>query len=101
MALPASATDWPQGGLAPGEHLLVLDQLGQVDLRDDTRDWHTALERMERHWFAPLLEALRDGTLTRLVLHLAGPRSVSSYTLTRSDLRKFWRRSHPLGAYLG
>jgi hypothetical protein len=100
-ALPGSAIDWQAGGLAPGEHLVVLDRLGQADLRDDACDWHEALQRMERHWFAPLLAALRDGTITSLALHLGGTRNVSSYTLARPDLHKFWRRTRPLGDYLG
>lgn len=99
--LPSSAADWPEGGMVPGEHLAVLDQLEQAHLRDDPHSWREALERMDRHWFAPLLEALHDGTINRLVLHLAGTHNVSSYALTRTDLRKFWRRAQPLGAYLG
>lgn len=98
--LPSSAMDFQEGGMKPGQHLAVLDQLTQADLHHDSRDWHETLERMERHWFAPLLEALRDGTISHLVLHVASTNRVFSYTLKQSDLFKFWRRAQPLGAYL-
>jgi hypothetical protein len=100
-ALPNSAMDWTDGGLEAGEHLVVLDQLVQADLRDDQEDWRRALQQMERHWFVPLLTVLRKGAIARLDLHLAGTHGVSHYTLTRNDLYKFWRRRQPLGAYLG
>jgi len=99
--LPNSALDWADGDLAAGDHLLVLDQLAQADLRDDPADWQRALLQMERHWFAPLLAALRKGAIARLDLHLADTHGVSSYGVTRSDLYKFWRRGRPLGVYLG
>jgi len=99
--LPASATDWPGGGLAAGEHLLVLDQLEQAGLSGDAFEWQQALARLDSHWFSPLLAALRDGTMTELTLHLAEKHRVSSYAVKKSDLLKFWRRAKSLGAYLG
>lgn len=83
--LPSSATAWlPQA--TDGEALLVLPQ--------------ESLPNLERDWCAPLLASLRAGRLARLSLHLAGD-TICSYTLTRRDLLKFWRRARPLETYLG
>lgn len=100
-ALPLSAREWLESGLQPAAHLVVPDQLAQAELRGDPQGWREALERLERHWFAPLLQALRDGRIASLGLHLAGARRVNGFCVTRADLHKFWRRSRPLGAYLG
>ena len=58
------------------------------------------LEQLERDWFAPLLNMLRKGHMARLTLHLAGE-TVNSFTVTHTDLWKFWHRARPLENYLG
>ncbi len=100
MGLPRSAIDWLRQGLVTGKHLLVLNGLEQADLQSGAGEWADTLARMDNEWFTPLLAALRDGTLDRLDLHLAGTRKVNSYSLSRTDLYKFWRRARPLGAWL-
>jgi len=47
-----------------------------------------ALERIESHWFAPLVEALGDSRLSEARLYLAGRELV----LRPSDRVRFWRR---------
>jgi hypothetical protein len=99
--LPSSASDWPKGGLPAGEHLLVLDQLEQACLTGDVTEWQQALLKLDTHWFSPVLEALRDGTINELSLHFAATHRVSSYTVKKIDFLKFWCRAKSLGAYLG
>lgn len=74
VALPAAA-DAVLGGDGPA--LVVFDA--------QPPDWG----EMERHWFAPLREALRNGRLEALVLHLCG--SGESVRVDRAALRRWWR----------
>lgn len=88
--LPQSAREWLQNSAEQTTHLIVPARAEPAEM----------LQALERDWFAPLLQMLRDGGIARLTLHLAG-RNVNSFTVTRGDLRKFWRRSRPLETYLG
>lgn len=99
--LPSSAEDWLEVDRTGTSHLIVLDQMQRVNLHDLALEWHEELERLDRRWFAPVLQALHTGSIKRLELHLAGTHVVHGYTLTRSALHRFWRRVHPLGFYLG
>lgn len=91
--LPSSAEGWLQNAQADPLQLIVHNPL-------ELTDWQQALQQLERDWFAPLLAMLRDGRLARLTLHLADE-TVNSFTVTRGDLYKFWRRARPLESYLG
>jgi hypothetical protein len=77
---------------APTTTLVELDALNVPFIQQNWYDWHEALARLERDWFAPALAALRDGNLPRLTLTLTGDTGVVSYAVTRGALRKFWRR---------
>lgn len=91
--LPDSAAAWlPQ--VQGGRHVLMLERARQEES-------HAALQRLEADWLAPLLQALRDGGVHSLTLHLAHAGQVRAFHLRRGDLRKFWRRARPLGDYLG
>jgi hypothetical protein len=92
-ALPSSAENWLRQARDPGEHLVVLPPLLSAEPQ-------RMLEQLERDWFAPLLDMLRKGRVARLTLHLAGA-TVNSFTVTRTDLWKFWHRARPLENYLG
>lgn len=92
--LPPTAEAWLQNAQAAAPtHLIVHHPL-------EPAEWQPTLQQLERDWFAPLLTMLRDGRLGRLTLHLAGE-SVHSFSVTRRDLYKFWRRAQPLESYLG
>ncbi|HEX7965966.1 MAG TPA: hypothetical protein VF651_09630 [Gammaproteobacteria bacterium] len=49
---------------------------------------------LERGWFAPLLAAVKDGTLRHLDMHLGG---LGDFTLDRGGARRFWRFGRPMG----
>lgn len=93
LALPVSAQEWLPQAEASMRHLVVLPSLAFGDPQP-------ALDGLERDWLAPLLSMLREGKLARVTLHLAGE-TVNSYTVTRGDLYKFWRRARPLENYFG
>lgn len=98
--LPFSAWEWLEQLPMDGAHLVVLDDLENADFRDDIDNWQEALERLERHWFAPLLEAMKDGRVAGIHLHLAEHHKVRSFVVARDELWKFWHRSKPLKVFL-
>jgi hypothetical protein len=98
--LPVSAGEWLEQVPADGAHLIVAEALQTAQLGDNAANRGEALIRLERQWFAPLFENLRRGLVASIHLHLAGPRQVSSFTVGRGDLWRFWRRPKPLRNYL-
>jgi hypothetical protein len=98
--LPFSAWEWLEQAKGDGAHLVVLDDLENADFRDDIDNWHEVLERVERHWFAPLLEAMKGGRVASIHLHLAEHHKVRSFVVERDELWKFWRRPKPLKVFL-
>lgn len=98
-ALPATAE-----GLAwrPGEGavLAVLDGLRGAGQYGDAYGWLECLATMETTWFAPVMDGLRRGLFRAVHLHGPGERRTVSCSLSRADLRKFWRRPKSLPATL-
>ena len=99
--LPADATELLRGGAGKGVHLILLDRLRRPVQYGDAQAWRTELARLERLWFAPLLEALRRERIGMLSVHALGPGGALSVETTRGDLRRFWRRAKPLAAHAG
>ena len=97
--LPADAAEMLRASASEGVNLIVLDGLRGAAQYGDARAWREALARLERDWFAPLFEALRQERIGMLSLHALGPGSVLSVETTRGDLRRFWRRPKPLADY--
>jgi hypothetical protein len=81
-ALPANAGAWLEQAPDDGRHLVVLE---------------SAIEALERDWFAPLAAALRSGRIGMLSLHV--PDAGFSVETVRGDLRRFWRRPKALVLY--
>lgn len=74
----------------PGEALLVLDALLGPALQNDWGNWLSAMQTLEETWFAPLLDALKSGTIDALSLVTTNDSCVSRFTASRLSLRKFW-----------
>lgn len=87
-ATPADAHAW-LNEVVDGQHLLLLDELRRVVAYGDVEGWHETREHWERDWFAPLLQALKQGRLRELRLY---PGDGQVYRVTRRDLWCFWRR---------
>lgn len=77
---------------AGGTTLVELAPFAAPFIAQDWSAWQAALDRLERDWFAPALEALGTGRLGALTLTLGGDTGSVTLDATRGDLRKFWRR---------
>ncbi|MBI4756240.1 MAG: hypothetical protein HY778_12650 [Betaproteobacteria bacterium] len=62
----------------------------------DIPAWRSALERLERQWIAPALQALRAGRVSRLSVTGLGDEAACELSLARRDLWKLWTRPLPL-----
>ena len=82
-----------------GDHLVVLDSLrGKAQYRN-AYEWRETLKAMEQNWFAPLHIALKEGKINQLTITALNEISSRDFSLTRSDLWKFWRITKPLPLY--
>ena len=97
--LPTSAAAWLDRAPEEGRHLLMLDALRVPLALEQTGEYQAALARLERDWFAPLLDALRDGRIGMITLHVPDAAESLAYETIRSDLRRFWRRPRSLEHY--
>jgi hypothetical protein len=72
--------------------LVELDPFSAPYIEQDWARWNEAFAALETDWFAPVLAALQAGQLAELGLTLCGDTGSVTLTITRTDLRKFWRR---------
>ncbi len=97
--LPRSADEWLARAPEDGTHLLVLDALRAACALGEAEVFREGLLALESRWFAPLLEALRDGRLGMVTLRVPDGAQALSFETIRGDLRRFWRRARALGSY--
>jgi len=97
--LPDSAAGLLRASASEGVNLIVLDRLRAPAQYGDAHGWRAGLAQLERDWFAPLLEALRQERIGMLSLHAPGPAGALSVEVTHGDLRRFWRRVKPLADF--
>jgi hypothetical protein len=97
--LPATAGAWLERSAQDGRHLLVLDALRAPLALGEAAEYRAALERLERDWFAPLLDALRAGRIGMLSIHVPDAPECTACETIRGDLRRFWRRPKRLHRY--
>jgi hypothetical protein len=76
----------------------VLEQLDAAAQYGNASDWRENIAALERDWFAPLLQALRQRQISRLTLVSTGTGRCERFEATPLDLFKFWRKSRPLSA---
>lgn len=76
----------------PQHGLLVLDNLIEPALAGDWSEWLMRFQAMEERWFEPLLKALQDKQLNKLAITISHNTAYSTYTISKSSLRKFWRK---------
>lgn len=74
---------------ASGNHWIVLDDLHVPSVTDDLHGWQTAMDKLERDWFAPALAAAGSGKCT---VHLSAcdGRILRCQPVPRWQ---FWRKS--------
>jgi hypothetical protein len=97
---PATAAEWLRQA-APGTHLIVLDTLRSAALAGDFPRWRENLLRLEDDWFGPLRQALSRGQLAGLSLHVFADTPAQTFSVSRADLWKIWRRRKPLKSFVG
>ena len=94
-ALPASADEWLGRSPVDGRHLVVLDALRAPLALSDAASAAARLEGLEQAWFTPILAALRAGHIGMVSVYV--PDAGVAVETIGGDLRRFWRRSKPLG----
>ncbi|MEC5405808.1 regulator [Paraburkholderia sp. MPAMCS5] len=72
--------------------LVELDPFSAPYIEQDWARWNAAFAALQGDWFEPALDALESGALGELGLTLCGDTGSVTLTITRGDLRKFWRR---------
>ena len=77
---------------ANGATLVELDPFSAPYIEQDWARWNDAFAALQTDWFEPALQALQSGQLNELALTLCGDTGSVTLTVTRGDLRKFWRR---------
>ncbi|WP_105506904.1 regulator [Paraburkholderia sp. BL21I4N1] len=77
---------------ATGTTLVELDPFSAPYIEQDWARWNDAFAALQSDWFDPALAALQSGELGELDLTLCGDTGSVTLTVTRGDLRKFWRR---------
>lgn len=70
--------------------LINIDSLLEPAMSGDWASWLDQFHALENNWFAPLLDALRQNTLSQLTLTLSHNTALSSFAVSKSSLRKFW-----------
>lgn len=99
MPLPASAADWLRSLPGEGRHLVVLDPLRHASCFGDAIAYQEALRSLERLWFAPLLQALKENRIGMVSTHVPDAAEWQSFETVRGDLRRIWRRARPVSHY--
>lgn len=100
--LPADAGVWLSAAARRGAgeaHLIVLDELVPAHAHRDGEAWRSRIAALEAHWFAPLIEALREKRISHLALVVPLAQSCWRFDLAPGDLYKLWRRAKPWSAY--
>lgn len=81
-----------------GKTLVVQPSLETSARYHDALQWLAAMQALETNWFAPLMQALQDGSLKQLVLHGHGEGQALTLTVSGSNKLNFWRKPAPLTA---
>ncbi|NRR31165.1 hypothetical protein HSX11_13335 [Oxalobacteraceae bacterium] len=91
LAEPARRAPDVRQAIADGGTVL-LGELIPNGLAGDWGAWLAQMQALEQHWFAPLLAALKDGSLGRLTLTLSHRNGWHEVSCTKNALRAFWRK---------
>lgn len=99
-ALPADAAALLSTPTDSGRVLVLLDALSAPAAYGDAQTWAEQAASLEKRWFAPLLAAMRAGRVGMITLHMGTVDGSLSAETVATDLRRFWRRTRPLAAYV-
>ena len=76
-----------------GTRIVYCDQLSAPAIAGDWSAWIHAMNALENAWFAPVLAALKAGSVERVSVVLSGRETLLETTTNRLAQRKFWRRA--------
>jgi hypothetical protein len=88
----SAAKDVHTAAHARNTTLVELDPFSAPYIEQDWARWNAAFAALQGDWFEPALEALQSGALAELGLTLCGDTGSVTLSITRGDLRMFWRR---------
>lgn len=74
-----------------GNVLTLLDNATEAHIASDWGLWLDRMHALDADWFQPVLDALAAGQVQAVTLVLGGENHFAEFTVTRADLRKFWR----------
>ncbi|GMG89480.1 hypothetical protein SGO26_05710 [Cupriavidus metallidurans] len=74
-----------------GSVMTLLDSATEAHIAADWGLWLERMHTLDAEWFAPVLAALGEGRIQAVTLVLGGENHFAEFTVTRADLRKFWR----------
>lgn len=77
---------------AEGVTLVIHDVLASATHYGDVERWLETLAELEKHWFVPLLAALRQGVLNSLEID---PCNGTRFLVNRHQQHCFWKRDRP------
>lgn len=84
--LPENARDIINGTDTIGKVLIASTAIQADSRNQDYTDWLQSIEEMERHWFEPIINFIRQGKLREVVIISDGYR----FTFDRHCFLKFW-----------
>jgi hypothetical protein len=95
--VPRFPLDWAVLQAQRGRVLAVIGSLERQLAKADAGGWQRELERLDRQWFAPLHQAVGDGRIRNLSLHLPGDTNHHCFALDRTrNLLRCWKRAQPI-----
>lgn len=94
--LPTGFDEWQSQARLAGEHLVVIDRGRTAVQYGDGPAWVEFIQRFERNWIVPLLQALRSGELAGATLYSDTGRA---FRLDRRSVRRWWRRRSGLAGF--
>lgn len=97
-SVPETAREWLHAAQTGAQHLVVLDALRAPALYGDVYRWRETLLHLEKNWFGPLRQALSRNKISRLTLTAFDNGQARSFSASRTDLWKIWRRGKSLEA---
>jgi hypothetical protein len=83
-----------------GKTLAINTALDVATRQRDAMQWRAALQSLEAAWFAPIAQALQNGSLKHFVLHGHGEGQSVRVSVSGGNRLNFWRKPAPL-AVLG
>jgi hypothetical protein len=78
--------------MADGGALVALGTLNQAALASDWSHWLMQMQQLEQQWFAPALQALKQGRIQRCTLVLSNRDAHAEFSSSKYAQHKFWKK---------